>query len=45
MFQFFHLVPRMSALENVELPMVLAGLPIAERREKSHKALEKEAII
>jgi len=40
-FQFFHLVPRMSALENVELPMVLAGLPIAERREKSQKALQK----
>ena len=40
-FQFFHLVPRMSALENVELPMVLAGLPIAERRETSQKALQK----
>ena len=40
-FQFFHLVPRMSALENVELPMVLAGMSIAERREKSQKALQK----
>jgi putative ABC transport system ATP-binding protein len=31
-FQFFHLVPRMTAAQNVELPMILAGVPIAERR-------------
>ncbi len=30
-FQFFHLVPRLTAAENVELPLVLAGLPSAER--------------
>jgi putative ABC transport system ATP-binding protein len=30
-FQFFHLVPRMTATENVELPLVLAGVPAAER--------------
>jgi putative ABC transport system ATP-binding protein len=34
-FQFFHLVPRLSALENVELPMVFAGIPVAERRERA----------
>jgi len=34
-FQFFHLVPRLSALENVELPMVFAGVPAAERRERA----------
>lgn len=40
-FQSFHLVPRMSAFENVELPMVLAGLPPRERREKVATALER----
>ncbi len=30
-FQFFHLVPRLTAEENVELPLVLAGVPAAER--------------
>jgi len=39
-FQAFHLVPRMSAFENVELPMVLAGLPPSERRQRVTKALE-----
>ena len=30
-FQFFHLVPRLTAAENVELPLMLAGVPVAER--------------
>ena len=30
-FQFFHLVPRLTAAENVELPLVLAGVEPAER--------------
>jgi putative ABC transport system ATP-binding protein len=34
-FQFFHLVPRLTALENVELPMVFAGIPAAERRPRA----------
>ena len=34
-FQFFHLVPRLTALENVELPMGFAGIPAAERRERA----------
>ncbi len=38
-FQFFHLVPRLSALENVELPMQIAGLPPAERRPRAEAAL------
>jgi putative ABC transport system ATP-binding protein len=38
-FQSFHLVPRMSAFENVELPMVLAGVAPAERRKRAEKVL------
>jgi putative ABC transport system ATP-binding protein len=38
-FQFFHLVPRLSALANVELPMIFAGMPPRERREKASAAL------
>lgn len=39
-FQFFHLVPRLTALANVELPMVFAGFPPEERRERARAALE-----
>lgn len=40
-FQAFNLLPRMNILENVELPMVYAGVPIKERRERALAALEK----
>ena len=33
-FQSFHLVPRLSAAQNVELPMILAGIPVEERKER-----------
>jgi putative ABC transport system ATP-binding protein len=38
-FQFFHLVPRLTALQNIELPMVLAGIDPAERRRKLDRLL------
>jgi putative ABC transport system ATP-binding protein len=39
-FQFFHLVPRLSACENVELPMIFAGIPAAERRTRALARLQ-----
>ena len=39
-FQFFYLVPRLDAAGNVELPMVFAGIPVLQRRERVAKALE-----
>lgn len=38
-FQTFNLLPRMSSLDNVALPLVYAGLSKAERNEKAMKAL------
>jgi putative ABC transport system ATP-binding protein len=38
-FQFFHLVPRLTALQNIELPMVLAGIDPAERRQRLARLL------
>ena len=38
-FQFFHLVPRMSAAENIELPMMLAGWSAAERKKRVQEAV------
>lgn len=40
-FQSFNLLPRMNILENVELPMVYAGVPARERRERALEALSK----
>lgn len=40
-FQQFNLLPRTSALENVELPMVYAGIHSAERRDKAKAALAR----
>lgn len=40
-FQTFNLLPRMSALKNVELPMIYAGVPAKKRREKAIEALSK----
>jgi putative ABC transport system ATP-binding protein len=40
-FQIFHLIARMSALENVELPMMLAGIAVTERHARARTALER----
>jgi len=39
-FQFFNLIPRFTARENVELPMAIAGLSKAERRKRTEDLLE-----
>jgi putative ABC transport system ATP-binding protein len=40
-FQSFNLLPRTSAMENVELPLIYARVPPAERRRRSLEALER----
>lgn len=39
-FQTFNLLPRMTALRNVELPMLYAGVPGPERKKRAFEALE-----
>lgn len=39
-FQTFNLLPRSDALHNVELPLIYAGVPSHERKEKAREALE-----
>ena len=38
-FQSFHLLPKMNALDNVALPLLYAGVPLKERRERAAEAL------
>jgi len=39
-FQFFHLVPRLTAAMNIELPLILGGVAVEERKERVAKLLE-----
>ncbi|QDF95955.1 macrolide ABC transporter ATP-binding protein [Azoarcus sp. DD4] len=39
-FQSFHLVPRLTAAENIALPLMLAGMPLAERNARVARALK-----
>ena len=39
-FQSFHLIPRLTAAANVELPMTFAGISTSERQQRVRKALE-----
>jgi putative ABC transport system ATP-binding protein len=43
-FQGFNLLPRLSAQENVELPMIYDSTPTPVRREKAYKALSSVAL-
>jgi len=40
-FQAFHLIPTMTALENVALPMMLAGMAPADRRARARACLDR----
>ncbi|HHY22683.1 MAG TPA: ABC transporter ATP-binding protein, partial [Clostridiaceae bacterium] len=40
-FQSFNLLPKLTALENVELPMIYAGIGAKERKERAMDALQK----
>lgn len=40
-FQQFHLLPQATAMDNVMLPMIYAGVPAEERRERAREALKR----
>lgn len=44
-FQFFHLVPRLSARQNIELPLLLAGVNSRERTRRSNQVIEDFGLV
>lgn len=44
-FQFFHLVPRLTAAMNIELPMILDGVEVEERKERVAKLIESYGLV
>ena len=44
-FQVFHLIPRLTAAENIELPLVLAGISESIRKERVHNALKSMKLL
>jgi ABC-type lipoprotein export system ATPase subunit len=43
-FQFFHLLPTLTAAENVELPLQLLGVPVAQRQQRVQHLLERVGV-
>ncbi|MBL9146534.1 MAG: ABC transporter ATP-binding protein [Verrucomicrobiaceae bacterium] len=43
-FQFFHLLPTLTAAENVELPLQLLGVPLAEREQRVRELLMRVGV-
>lgn len=39
-FQSFHLIPRLTAAENIELPLILSGVPVEQRQSRVDQALQ-----
>ena len=44
-FQFFHVIPRLTAAENVEMPMILAGISSKERNQRVQEALKSVGLL
>ncbi|MEI8572528.1 ABC transporter ATP-binding protein [Methylomonas sp. LW13] len=44
-FQFFHLIPRLTAAENIEMPMILAGVDSKQRKQRVLQALASVSLL